>query len=166
MPHLFMKLNPRTRQPRSRQPTIGFASCLGILDSSGSINMRNTGLQTCLLGVRRGLRRHGRKRKSAPLRLAEAGRRVDIAAGIQRRSKASTENGRRPLGTSLRLLEREWLRRHEGDYAGEWVAIQGARLVGHGSSAQQALDAAKSAGFDQPLLVHLPSEPQLPFAGW
>ena len=41
-----------------------------------------------------------------------------------------------------------------------------ARLVAQGSSARQVLDAAKAEGYDQPLVVHISSGPELPFGGW
>ncbi|MGO9262425.1 MAG: DUF5678 domain-containing protein [Bryobacteraceae bacterium] len=68
--------------------------------------------------------------------------------------------------TSSRRLEQAWLNRHNAEYAGRWVALEGAKLVAHGSSAQQVLDAAKLRGYEQPLVVHIPSEPLLPFGGW
>ena len=66
---------------------------------------------------------------------------------------------------SSRSLEQTWLDEHRAEYAGAWVALEGASLVAHGASARQVLDAAMSAGYDQPLVVHVPSELPLPFGG-
>jgi hypothetical protein len=67
---------------------------------------------------------------------------------------------------SSRSLEQIWLKEHHSEFPGDWVALEGASLVAHGPSARQVLEAAKSAGYEQPLIVHIPSEPQLPFGGW
>ena len=79
---------------------------------------------------------------------------------------ATPGNGSKPGSDPFCLLEREWLRRHESEYAGAWVALEGSRLVAQGSSALEVLGAAKAEGCEQPLVVHIPSEPELPFGGW
>ncbi|SPF41768.1 hypothetical protein SBA4_2790007 [Candidatus Sulfopaludibacter sp. SbA4] len=71
------------------------------------------------------------------------------------------------MGTiSSRSLEQDWIVQHQAEYAGVWVALEGARLVAQGSSARVVLDAARSKGYEQPLVVHIPSGPELPFGGW
>jgi hypothetical protein len=79
---------------------------------------------------------------------------------------AKQENDRKPDSISSRSLEQAWLKQHHAEYAGVWVALEGASLVARGSSARQVLDAARSKGYEQPLIVHVPNEPQLPFGGW
>jgi hypothetical protein len=135
-------------------------------------------------GIRRDFPRRGGKRKSAVPRLATCAGLVCIPARKVPRRKGpaedcatcgpieqtialgpAPENGK-PANASFRSLEREWLLRHESEYAGAWVALQGSMLVAQGSSAVQVLDAARSVGCEQPLVVHIPSEPQLPFGGW
>ena len=78
---------------------------------------------------------------------------------------AVERNGGKATG-GARSLERAWLKQHQAEHIGAWVALEGASLVAHGSSARQVLDAANSAGYEQPLVVHIPSEPELPFGGW
>jgi len=65
-----------------------------------------------------------------------------------------------------RSEEQDWIRANRAEYAGAWVALEGARLVAKGSSARQVLDIAKQEGCEQPLVVHIPSEPSFPFGGW
>jgi len=139
---------------------------------------------TAAEGFRRNSQRRARKRKSAVLRLANSGSLVCIPARKLPRRKVLAEdratcypieqttalnpvpeNGN-PGNASFCLLERAWLRQHEAEYAGAWVALEGSRLVAQGSSARQVLDAAMSMGCEQPLVVHIPSDPQLPFGGW
>jgi hypothetical protein len=63
-------------------------------------------------------------------------------------------------------MEREWLTRHEEDYRGAWVALQGSELVASGTSLKEVLDIARARGYDLPLVHHIPLEPELPFGGW
>ena len=65
-----------------------------------------------------------------------------------------------------RSMEQEWLRRHGPEYAGHWVALQGGNLIADGTSARGVLHVAQKQGFAQPLIVHVPAEPELPFGGW
>ena len=65
-----------------------------------------------------------------------------------------------------RALEQEWLRRNGAKHPGAWVALEGAHLVAQGTSARAVLEAARSQGIAQPLVVHVPAEPTLPFGGW
>jgi Arc/MetJ-type ribon-helix-helix transcriptional regulator len=89
-----------------------------------------------------------------------------IQAGRGKRQAQGSEAERRAAVSPARSLEQEWLKHHAADYAGSWVALEGARVVAHGSSAPQVLEAAKAEGFEQPLVVHVPSERELPFGGW
>ena len=87
-------------------------------------------------------------------------------SGSFRPPGAVEQHGRRLNAISSRSLERAWLTQHHDEYAGAWVALEGASLVAQGSSARQVLEAARAKGYEQPLVVHLPREPQLPFGGW
>jgi putative addiction module CopG family antidote len=67
---------------------------------------------------------------------------------------------------STRAAEQEWIRKNESLYRGAWVALVGSKLVAQGSSAKEVLKCAGAAGYRQPLVVHLPSDPSLPSGGW
>jgi hypothetical protein len=116
--------------------------------------------------VRRDRQRRGRERTS----LATQGRRVAIPARhVQKRreaAEATEHDDRKAKVISSRLLEQAWLKQYRADYAGAWVALEGARLIAQGASARQVVDAARAGGYDQPLIVRVPSEPELPFGGW
>jgi|SRR5882672_4088142 len=60
----------------------------------------------------------------------------------------------------------QWLVDHAQEYAGQWVALDGARLIAHGADHQQVFAAAKADGAYLPLieLVEDPDAP--PFAGF
>ena len=124
-----------------------------------------------------------REKKRAPLPLVTRGSLVSIPARNFRNGPAAgrpssssvrriaspqvTEQNRGQLNAiSSRSLEQAWLKQHHAEYAGAWVALEGGSLVAQGSSARQVLEAAKAEGHQQPLVVHVPCEPQLPFGGW
>lgn len=65
-----------------------------------------------------------------------------------------------------RTEEQEWIGAHGALYPGQWVALQGSELVGHGPRARAVLEEARAKGVEHPLLVHLPVEPGRPSAGW
>ena len=67
---------------------------------------------------------------------------------------------------SARREEFLWLANESGPYAGQWVALEGNRLVAHGTELATVSAAARAAGVDRPLLTHLPPEGELPFGGW
>lgn len=49
-----------------------------------------------------------------------------------------------------------WLKAHADEYAGQHVALDGDQLVGSGRTMRDARTAAKSNGYPQALLVHVP----------
>lgn len=71
-----------------------------------------------------------------------------------------------PAPYNDRHEEFEWLAKESGAYAGQWVALDGKRLVAHGPELAEVSAAARAAGVAQPLLTHLPPADELPFGGW
>lgn len=60
----------------------------------------------------------------------------------------------------------EWLKAHREQYAGQYVALDGDMLVGHGRTIREAHEQAKENGVENPFLVRLTSESEVLFAGW
>jgi hypothetical protein len=58
-----------------------------------------------------------------------------------------------------------WLRENQAQYVGQWVALDGDRLVSFGKDGKQVYAQAKAAGVEVPLLEHI-VEDGLPFGGW
>ncbi|MFN7924826.1 MAG: DUF5678 domain-containing protein [Bryobacteraceae bacterium] len=54
-----------------------------------------------------------------------------------------------------RTEEIKWINTHRAEYAGKWVALEGARLLAVGDDAKEVLDAARAAGVAEPLLDHV-----------
>ena len=72
--------------------------------------------------------------------------------------EANEENDRRE--------ELHWLAKQSGPYAGEWVALDGPRLVAHGEKLAAVTAAAKGAGISDPFFARVPKDTDLPFGGW
>lgn len=65
-----------------------------------------------------------------------------------------------------RREEMRWLAEEARDYAGQWVALDGFRLIAHGQRLSEVSRAAAAAGATEPLFAHVPAVEDLPFAGW
>ena len=73
--------------------------------------------------------------------------------------------GEAPASLKDRSRENEWVARHRDEYANQWVALDGDRLLSHGPRLKEVLEAARAAGVNDALLLRLePSDAPL-FAG-
>lgn len=81
--------------------------------------------------------------------------------------KPSPVPSRRPEGLDvIRERERRWLDEHRADYAGQWVALDGDRLIAHGPDGREVYRQVDEAGVKYPFVVHLPPADAPPFGGW
>jgi hypothetical protein len=62
--------------------------------------------------------------------------------------------------------ELRWLAKHRQRYAGQWVALNGDRLLSHGTNAREVLRAARQSKAKLTLVAHVEPADALPFAGW
>lgn len=62
--------------------------------------------------------------------------------------------------------ELRWLTEHRHEYAGQWVALDGDKLLASGSEASAVYEAARDSGVELPLVVQVESADDLPFGGW
>ena len=65
-----------------------------------------------------------------------------------------------------RRLEYEWLRQHRDEYAGQYVALNGNRLVAHAENLRELHRLVKDSGAKRPLFVRIEAPDELPFGGW
>lgn len=66
----------------------------------------------------------------------------------------------------LRQRRLEWIKSHREEYAGQYVALCGDRLVGSGRTIREAHEQAKEKGYQNPFLVRITSEHDTLCAGW
>jgi hypothetical protein len=59
----------------------------------------------------------------------------------------------------------KWLVEHGPEYAGQWVALDGNRLIAHGATDEEVWAAAEASGTYLPLVTRVPHPDDLPFAG-
>jgi predicted DNA-binding antitoxin AbrB/MazE fold protein len=108
---------------------------------------------------------HGVLRPLGPLSLGES-QRVRLTLDDQ----PLTQKGNLPVQNAAPINDRReeflWLANNSGPYADQWVALDGSRLIAHGTELATVSEAARAAGVDRPLLTHLPPEGDVPFAGW
>jgi Family of unknown function (DUF5678) len=57
----------------------------------------------------------------------------------------------------------EWLRLHSKEYGGEWVALDGDRLIAHGPDAMEVYAAAEADGAYLPMIKYIEPADALPF---
>ncbi len=60
---------------------------------------------------------------------------------------------------------RRWLKEHQHEFAGEWVALDGDRLIAHGPTAAAVYAAADADGAYLPLVTYLLPADAHPFVG-
>ena len=74
------------------------------------------------------------------------------------------------LATNLPVKDRsredEWLRAHQSEYAGQYVALEGQRLVAHGKSFKEVATAARAAGVQDALVVFVERPDTPPYLGF
>src|SRR5262245_14094425 len=57
----------------------------------------------------------------------------------------------------------EWLRRHSKEYSGQWIALDGDRLIAHGPDAMAVYAAAEADGAYLPMIDYIEPADALPF---
>lgn len=62
--------------------------------------------------------------------------------------------------------EQQWLKAHRREYIGQWVALDGDRLLSHGPDARAVSGAARKTGVTSIFLAHIDPDEELPFGGW
>jgi hypothetical protein len=89
-----------------------------------------------------------------------------IAEEEQAGRRGESQETARRLPQKSYELEYKWLREHRAEYAGQWVALDGDRLVSHGEDGRKVYAEAREAGVEIPYLVHIEPADAPPFGGW
>ena len=62
--------------------------------------------------------------------------------------------------------EQRWLQEQGNRFTNEWVALDGGRLVSHGTDPKSVFDEARAAGVASPFFVRVTNREDLSFGGW
>jgi len=80
--------------------------------------------------------------------------------------RASQDSSDKNASFTWRERELRWLRDHEAEYVGQWVALDGHCLISHGPDARMVYEHARSAGVAVPFLVYVESPSEFQWGGW
>jgi len=90
----------------------------------------------------------------------------------QRIEEPQAKPGKAPLDkrvpaqpTPDRTREWQWIESHKQEYAGQWVALEGDRLVASSPNRSDISAALKTAGAKRPLIHRISSPDDLPYIG-
>ncbi len=62
-----------------------------------------------------------------------------------------------------RRCEMQWIEEHRDEYAGQYVALDGDRLISHGPDGRHVLAEARKAGMKIPFVARIESDDEPPF---
>jgi hypothetical protein len=62
--------------------------------------------------------------------------------------------------------ERAWIEAHRDEYLGEWVALDGDRLLAHGPDARKVYEAARAKGVEAPFVERVQPKVDAFMGGW
>jgi hypothetical protein len=87
-----------------------------------------------------------------------------LAEEERRRSRQDNDHGHGP--TVPRAREMRWLSEHAAEYVGQWVALDGDRLLSHATEARQVYEDAHAAGVQVPFVVYVEAPDEFQWGGW
>lgn len=64
-----------------------------------------------------------------------------------------------------RAKEYQWLKEHQREYIGQWVALDGDQLIAHGFNAKEVFATADSLGIQSPFVL-LVEDPDISYIGF
>jgi hypothetical protein len=62
--------------------------------------------------------------------------------------------------------ELQWIEKHCSEFAAQWVAVRGDRLLSSGTDGRKVYEAARAVGDERPFVTRVEPADELPFAGW
>jgi hypothetical protein len=86
-----------------------------------------------------------------------------VREALDREEQAKVLPYGRPIDLSREL---RWIEEHRSEYAGQWVAVRGDRLLSSGTNGREVYEAARAAGDERPFVTKVEPADELPFAGW
>ena len=122
--------------------------------SSGAIRLHSG----CMALQVEAIFENGVLRPLAPLMLKDRRHvRITVDEGASREEAPAVFNPR--------YAEMQWIPENAGQYIGEWLALDGARLVSHGATLNEGDAEARARGVEEPLFYHVPRDWDQPSDG-
>lgn len=78
----------------------------------------------------------------------------------------ATQQGALAERSSNRAREQQWVSEHRDEYLGQWVALDGDRLIAHGHDARAVYTSAREAGIRVPFVVRVEAIDEPSMGGW
>lgn len=91
---------------------------------------------------------------------------LEVAQLLFEQARSDMPGGSSKSDALKREQHLAWLKEHREQYAGQYVALDGDRLVGCGPTIRDAHKQAREQGIENPFLVHVSSANDAPFGGW
>ena len=101
--------------------------------------------------------------KSLP---AEERRRLRKWLAEEERERASQTYNSASQPALRRQREMRWLREHEAQFAGQWVALEGERLLSHGTDARKVYEEGRALAVNVPFMAYAESPDEAWMGGW
>ena len=106
-----------------------------------------------------------------------AAEKLAIAAALTVQARQEGVNGNASNGTLQsqqppdnaapnRQQELEWLKQHSREYAGQYVAILGDKLVAHAETLRELDRLIQASGVKRPTITHIKAPSETLFGGW
>jgi len=71
-----------------------------------------------------------------------------------------------PTPVHSRSIESAWVDQDRDEYLGQWVAVEGNRLIAHGANPRQVYLSAREAGISVPFIVRVQKREEAFMGGW
>ncbi len=86
---------------------------------------------------------------------------------VEEERKLAGQNGPSAGKAELhREQEMQWLAEHEATYAGQWLALDGDRLLSHGADPHKVRAEARAMGVESPFVVFAEDPDEFFTGGW
>lgn len=86
---------------------------------------------------------------------------------MEEQHRPGPSNGDRNGGAEKFRSAMRWIEEHRDEYLGQWVCLDGDKLVAHGSDANTVYSTARSKGIDIPFIEQIRVDETAPaWGGW
>lgn len=91
---------------------------------------------------------------------------IEAEVQAQQPTHAAPSNGAVASFDPLRRREYQWIDDHQDEYAGQYVALVGDRLVAHAATLRELHELVSATNVSRPFFARVEAKDELPFGGW